>query len=106
MSAIMGCAMLKFLFRGRGKEVVVETQRQGFERIIAELNGAIDGLPVKPCVTLDPVTGHLDLHLPDQMPDEALALPAPTEQATEDKVKVADEETPESVTEAAESKVA
>ncbi|RLJ59003.1 hypothetical protein BCF46_1145 [Litoreibacter meonggei] len=93
--------MLKFLFRGREKEVVVETQRQNFERIISELNSAIDGLPVKPRVTLDPVTGHVELHLPEQMPDEALALPAPTGGINDEK-----QETPDAVTDAVKGEVA
>ena len=93
--------MFKFLFRGRGKEVVVETQRQNFERNVSELNSAIDGLPVKPRVTLDPVTGHIELHLPEQMPDEALALPAPIEEV--DDVK---QETPDAVSDAVKGNVA
>ncbi|WP_298261616.1 hypothetical protein [uncultured Litoreibacter sp.] len=83
--------MFKFLFKGRNKEVVVETQRQNFERLVTELNDAIDALPVKPRVTLDPTTGHVELHLPEQMPDEALALPAPVEDVTtEDEIATDD----------------
>ncbi|MEP3347802.1 MAG: hypothetical protein ABJN34_02220 [Litoreibacter sp.] len=110
--------MFKFLFRGRGKDAVVETQRQSFERIVSELNAAIDGLPVKPRVTLDPATGHVGLQLPEQMPDEALALPAPEEKDaavedvdtnTEDKAlenDVPEELTPEALSEEAQKKVA
>jgi hypothetical protein len=98
--------MLKFLFRGRETNAVVETQRQRFERIVTELNDAIDGLPVKPRVTLDPVTGHFELHLPEQLPDEALALPAPTQEAVEKDVGAVETETPDAVTEAVQSKVA
>jgi len=98
--------MLKFLFRGREKSAVVETQRQRLERIVTELNDAIDGLPVKPRVTLDPVTGHIELHLPEQLPDEALALPAPTQEAVEKDVNAMETETPDAVTEAVQSKVA
>ena len=32
----------------------------------------------KPKVTIDPATGTVAIELPDQMPDEALALPAPS----------------------------
>ncbi|SFR44223.1 hypothetical protein [Litoreibacter janthinus] len=92
--------MLKFLFRGREKDVVVETQRQSFERIVSELNAAIDGLSVKPRITLDPATGHVDLHLPEQLPDEALALPAPTDEAEQVTEETAEPEN------TAESKVA
>ena len=103
--------MFNFLFRGRNQKVVVETQRQSFERIIAELNTAIDGLSVKPRVTLDPATGHVELQLPEQMPDEALALPAPTEAedadtAVEEEVEPAEEVTPEALPEEAPSKAA
>lgn len=84
--------MLKFLFGGRGK-AVVETQRQTIERLSAELNSAIELLPVKPRVTLDPETGHIELHLPEQMPDEALALPAPD---SPEKPADTDEDTPKS----------
>ena len=94
--------MFKFLFRGRDKDAVVETQRQSFERIVSELNGAIDALPVKPSVTLDPESGHITLHLPEHMPDEALALPAPED----DGDATSTNETPEAVTQAAETKVA
>ena len=95
--------MFKFLFRGRNKDVLVETQRQSFDRLVSDLNDAIDGLPVKPRVTLDPTTGHVELHLPEQMPDEALALPAPLEEPADD---VVEDVTPEAVPEEAASKVA
>ena len=98
--------MFKFLFRGRNKAVVVETQRQSFERIVSDLNDAIDGLPIKPRVTLDPATGHVELHLPEQMPDEALALPAPQEEAVEDVIDAVEDVTPEAKAEEAQSKVA
>jgi len=75
--------MFKFLFKGRGESAVVETKRQGFERIVSELNAAIDELADKPKVTLDPATGHVAFELPEQMPDEALALPAPSEVTAE-----------------------
>ncbi|MBF9035998.1 hypothetical protein HKCCE2091_17250 [Rhodobacterales bacterium HKCCE2091] len=74
--------MLNFLFRGRGRrdvEVKVETQRETFNRLVAELNAAIDRLPAKPRVTVDPANGHIALDEPEQFPDEALALPKPGE---------------------------
>lgn len=103
--------MFNFLFRGRGQKVEVETQRQSFERIISELNAAIDGLSVKPRVTLDPATGHVEFQLPEQMPDEALALPAPEAEdvAAEDaaeEVEPAKEVTPEALPEEATNKAA
>lgn len=96
--------MFKFLFKGRGEAAVVETKRQSFERLVSELNTAIDELADKPKVTLDPATGHVAFELPEQMPDEALALPAPTtepvKEAIEDLAESADaaaEETPQKV---------
>ena len=76
--------MLKFLFGTRKTdEPVPETQRQVFERLQRDLNDAIDGLPEKPKVTLDPATGHIALDLPETLPDEALALPSPEEKPDE-----------------------
>ena len=72
--------MLKFLFGRRStpeEPLVLETQRQVFTRLIAELNTALDSLPEKPKVTFDPASGHIDFDLPEQFPDEAPALPAP-----------------------------
>ncbi|GAA3867477.1 hypothetical protein [Celeribacter arenosi] len=72
--------MFKFLRFGRGHkaEVAIESQRQTFERLVSELNEALDTLPDKPAVTIDPATGHVAFDLPEHFPDEALALPAPT----------------------------
>lgn len=92
--------MLKFLFGGRGQPAIIETKRQSFERLVAELNAAIDELPEKPKVTLDPATGHVAFELPEQMPDEALALPKPVEDAPDAAVQSdaeADEETQKKV---------
>lgn len=71
--------MFKFLKFGRGKkpEAVIETQRQTFERLVGELNEAIASLPEMPAVTVNPVTNEISFALPEQFPDEALALPAP-----------------------------
>ena len=72
--------MLKFIFGHKGK-AQPETQRQTAERLQGELNALIDTMGRKPAVTFDPETGHIALKLPEQMPDEALALPAPDAQA-------------------------
>ena len=74
-----GNAMFKFLFGRKGEvvEAKVETQREAFERVVDELNGLIAKQSVKPKVTLDPETGFVSFELPEQMADEALALPSP-----------------------------
>lgn len=78
--------MLNFLFRGRKTpEVKVETQREMFTRLVDELNAAIDKLADKPKVTLDPATGHIHPEMPEQFPDEALALPKPATGAAKPK---------------------
>ena len=71
--------MFKFLFGGKKEvEVIVrESDRDRFQRLIDELNGIVDQLPVKPKVTLDPATGHVSYEMPEQFQDEALALPKP-----------------------------
>ncbi len=70
--------MLRFLFGGRKKpDVKIETQRETFSRLVAELNEAIDALPDKPRVTIDPRSGHILPEAPEHFPDEALALPSP-----------------------------
>ena len=71
--------MLRFLFGKKPSDAVkVETQRQTFERLVSELNEALVLLDPKPKVTLDPVTGTVSFEMPEQFPDEALALPAPS----------------------------
>ncbi len=72
--------MFKFLFGGKSNspEVTIETDRTRFVRLVAELNEVIDGLGVKPRVTIDPETGHILPETPEQFADEALALPAPS----------------------------
>jgi len=100
--------MFKFLKFGRGKkpEAVIETQRQTFERLVGELNEAIAALPEMPAVTVTPVTNEISFALPEQFPDEALALPAPepevevievVEEAAEDVVEAAAEDVSEEV---------
>lgn len=55
----------------------IETQRETIERVLAEVNGVVAEMVEKPLVTINPATGAVSLALPEQMPDEALALPAP-----------------------------
>ena len=69
--------MLKHLLGKFTAAKHAETQRETIERALAEVNSVVAGLAVKPSVTFDPETGEISLTLPDQMPDEALALPAP-----------------------------
>ncbi|WP_147124866.1 hypothetical protein [Shimia ponticola] len=70
--------MLRFLFGTKTTTPVKsETQRETFDRLVSELNEAIDALPVKPKVTFDPASGQIAFETPEQFPDEALALPAP-----------------------------
>ena len=74
--------MLGRLFRFTGKaEAVVETQRATFHRVLGELNDAMAALPEKPRIILDPGTGAISLELPDYLPDERVALPAPEKAA-------------------------
>lgn len=97
--------MFKFLFRGNKNsvEAVKETQRQTFERALGELNELLALMDPKPKVTIDPGTGFVDFELPEQMPDEALALPSP-EDETEEAAKT--EEADAAKTEAAEADTA
>ena len=96
--------MFKFLF-GRSKtevEVVKETQRETVERALAEVNEVLGGMTVRSKIAVNLETGLIEIELPEQMPDEALALPAPeeaetpaetpTEQATSE--EVTSEDTP------------
>lgn len=88
--------MFKFL-RNRFGEVksVQETQRQTFERALGEVNAILTLMDPKPKISFDPAGGTFEIELPDQMPDEALALPAPTAEETApvaEEEKVADKE--------------
>jgi len=70
--------MFKFLkTRLGGVQPTVETQRQTIDRAMGEVNEILALMTAKPKITFDPETGTIALALPDQMPDEALALPAP-----------------------------
>lgn len=79
--------MLKFLSSLRGKPaVVIETQRQQFDRVTEELNEMIVQLGGLPAIKIDPAAQTLTLTAPDQFPDEALALPAPTSDEISDEI--------------------
>ena len=75
--------MFKFLFRKKEVEVVKETQRETAERALQELNEVLGGMAVKAKIAVDLESGLLELELPEQMPDEALALPAPEPEKAE-----------------------
>ena len=62
-----------------------EAQRARVVRALGEINSVLAELDVKPKLSFDPSTGELELELPEQMPDERLALPAPEADLSEDK---------------------
>lgn len=73
--------MFKFLF-GKNKqevEVVKETQRETVARALGELNEVLGGMSVRSKIAVNLETGLVEIELPEQMPDEALALPAPAQ---------------------------
>ncbi len=99
--------MLRFLFGGRKEEEAkVETQRETFTRLVTELNELMDGMAEKPKVTIDPNDGSLAFDLPETMPDEALALPAPEEPKAEKPEEEAASEEPSAEAEAGETEAA
>ncbi len=71
--------MFKFLFGSRASapEVKRETQRETVTRALGEVNEILATLDPKPQITIYPQEGTLTVELPEQMPDEAKALPAP-----------------------------
>jgi len=69
--------MFKFLFGKKGGKAAIETQRDTVARTVEELNSVLALMADKPVVGVDLNTGLITVDLPDQMPDEALALPAP-----------------------------
>lgn len=80
--------MFKFLFGRLGTTGAKgETQRQTIERALGEINEITAAMAGKPSVTVDMASGALSLDLPEQMPDEALALPAPNPEAESGKVE-------------------
>lgn len=69
--------MFKFLFgKKQDGTAVVETQRETVARALAEINEILT-LTEGAAVSVTTGTGQIDITLPEQMPDEALALPAP-----------------------------
>lgn len=76
--------MFKFIKSRFGRATpIVETQRQTVDRALSEVNEIVALMHNKPRITIDPQTGSVTFDLPEQMPDEALALPAPNDQAHE-----------------------
>lgn len=74
--------MFKFIkSRFSRATLVMETQRQTIDRALSEVNEIVGLMLQKPKITIDPQTGTIALDLPEQMPDEALALPAPSDQS-------------------------
>lgn len=71
--------MFKFLFGNKADapQVKRETQRETLLRAQSEINEILATLTPKPRVTIYPEEGTLTIDLPDQLPDEAKALPAP-----------------------------
>lgn len=74
--------MFKFLF-SKKTAGPVETQRETVERAVEELNSVLTLMADKPVVGVDLNSGLITVELPEQMPDEALALPAPEEDAAQ-----------------------
>jgi hypothetical protein len=71
--------MLRFIFGKKDNTTTAktETQRESFDRVMAELNLLLAEQPIKPSLGVDLETGQLVLDLPEQLADEALSLPAP-----------------------------
>ena len=70
--------MFKFLFSKAGAKPA-ETQRETIERALGEVNSVLALMADKAKVSVDLNSGLIEVDLPEQMPDEALALPAPEE---------------------------
>ncbi len=90
--------MFKFLFGDKSASVQVkkETQRETVLRAQKELNAVLSTLSPKARITIYPEEGTLTIELPEQMPDEAKALPAPAPTpAAEPPAAKANEEKPE-----------
>ena len=77
--------MFKFLFGKKDQKVVIETQRETVVRTVDELNAVLALMGDKPKIGIDLNSGALTIDLPDQMPDEALALPAPEDKTEMEK---------------------
>ena len=72
--------MFRFLFGNKAStpQIKRETQRETVERAQKEINEILVSLTPKARITIYPEEGTLAIELPEQMPDEAKALPAPT----------------------------
>ncbi len=72
--------MFKFLFGNKASaaEIKRETQRETIERAQREINEILATLSPKAKITIYPDEGTMTIDLPEQMPDEAKALPAPS----------------------------
>jgi hypothetical protein len=80
--------MFRLLF-GKTDEITAQpTQRARIASALDEINEIVAGLEVKPKFCFEAGTGRVWIDLPDQMPDEAPALPAPDAE-TEVKVRSA-----------------
>ena len=86
-----GVMMFKFLFSKAGVKPA-ETQRETIERALGEVNAVLALMADKAKVSVDLNSGLIEVDLPEQMPDEALALPAPTAEEVEEKAEIASEE--------------
>jgi hypothetical protein len=77
--------MFKFLFGKSEKatpQPVLESQRETVTRALREVNEILITLTPRAKITVYPDEGTISVTLPDQMPDEALALPAPDRAAS------------------------
>ena len=75
--------MFEFLFGKKPtKKVETETLRQTAERSLKELNAVLAVLPQQPAITVRGAGEGIGIDWPDQMPDEAKALPAPEAEST------------------------
>lgn len=70
--------MLQFLFgKRRAGTQTRQSLRDAGTRALDELNDVLAALPELPDITIRPASGRIDIDWPDQLPDEAKALPAP-----------------------------
>ena len=52
----------------------IETRREAIDRLLADLNAAIDFLPEKPVVKVHPGTGHIALEIAEEEVDRTRHL--------------------------------
>lgn len=101
--------MFKFLFGKTGGKAKIETQRDTVARALEEVNSVLTLMADKPTIGVDLNTGLISIELPKQMPDEALALPAPKPEemvAVVEKVDVPKTDAPEDAAPAVEKTAA